>query len=124
MGEQVQESVDEVVAAARRLLAAVDAGQRERIVRAGQVTLDRATRWLHWPSGRVRLGRSAVGLAAELMQHPGETLPRATLLASIGWYADPAATRSLDTAVSRLRKRLPGRIIALDGYGYRWSPPR
>ncbi|MGH9468267.1 MAG: winged helix-turn-helix domain-containing protein [Terriglobales bacterium] len=69
----------------------------------------------------LQLPRTLFTLATLLCARPGTTVTRADLATALGYRAE-SYKRAADSAVCRLRRRLPGRIEAVNGYGYRWTP--
>lgn len=74
----------------------------------------------------MRLTHKAYSLLAFLCQHPGELVPRETLLRLVWGYGAEIRTRTLDVHVRRLRKNLGGYgniyLETVFGVGYRFQP--
>lgn len=74
----------------------------------------------------MKLTHKAYSLLAFLCQHPGELVPRETLLRLVWGYGAEIRTRTLDVHVRRLRKNLGayGNIYleTIFGVGYRFQP--
>lgn len=122
LGVYLDAPLAELIAAARRLVDLAAALPPPVPIVAGAVALDVATGELSWPGGSAVLAPTQAALAAALLRRPGGVVPREQLLRAMG-YRPGTRTRALDSAVSRLRRRLPGTITAEPGYGYRWLPP-
>jgi len=74
----------------------------------------------------MKLTYKAYSLLAFLVRHPGELVPRDTLLASVWGYTPEIRTRTLDVHIRRLRKSLghygTTYIETIFGVGYRFQP--
>ncbi len=69
--------------------------------------LDAPQRALHAPNGRaVLLTPRETSCVARLLRRPGTTVPRAELIAILGYDALPRSSRSFDMFVARLRQRI------------------
>jgi DNA-binding response OmpR family regulator len=71
-----------------------------------RLKIDFARRTVTLGGEPVKLTRKEYDLLAFLARHPGELVPRATLLRSVWGYGDKIRTRTLDAHVARLRSRL------------------
>jgi DNA-binding response OmpR family regulator len=76
----------------------------------------------------MKLTYKAFSLFAFLVQHPGELVPRETLLMLVWGYGQEIRTRTLDVHIRRLRKGLGAYgavyIETIFGVGYRFQPWR
>ena len=76
----------------------------------------------------LKLTHKAYSLLAFLVRHPGELVPRETLLMLVWGYSSDIRTRTLDVHVRRLRKSLGSYgttyIETIFGIGYRFQPSR
>jgi two-component system alkaline phosphatase synthesis response regulator PhoP len=74
----------------------------------------------------MKLTHKAYALLAFLVRHPGELVPRETLLLLVWGYSAEIRTRTLDVHVRRLRKNLGSYghtcIETIFGIGYRFQP--
>jgi DNA-binding response OmpR family regulator len=80
----------------------------------------------HLDGAPMKLTAKAFSLLAFLAQHPGQLVPRETLLMLVWGYGEEIRTRTLDVHVRRLRKSL-GKygtvyIETIFGVGYRFQP--
>jgi DNA-binding response OmpR family regulator len=80
----------------------------------------------HLDGAPMKLTAKAFSLLAFLARHPGQLVPRETLLMLIWGYGEEIRTRTLDVHVRRLRKSL-GKygtvyIETIFGVGYRFQP--
>jgi len=76
----------------------------------------------------MKLTHKAYSLLAFLCRHPGELIPRETLLSTVWGYGAEIRTRTLDVHVRRLRKNLGSYshvyVETIFGVGYRFQPYR
>jgi len=76
----------------------------------------------------MKLTHKAFALLAFLCRHPGELVPRETLLRTVWGYSAEIRTRTLDVHVRRLRKNLGSYshiyVETIFGVGYRFQPYR
>jgi len=82
----------------------------------------------HLDGAPMKLTAKAFSLLAFLVRHPGQLVPRETLLMLIWGYGEEIRTRTLDVHVRRLRKSL-GKygtvyIETIFGVGYRFQPSK
>ena len=80
----------------------------------------------HLDGAPMKLTAKAFSLLAFLARHPGQLVPRETLLMIVWGYGEDIRTRTLDVHVRRLRKSL-GKygtvyIETIFGVGYRFQP--
>jgi tetratricopeptide (TPR) repeat protein/DNA-binding winged helix-turn-helix (wHTH) protein len=67
-------------------------------------------------------------LLAYMARHPRADLPRAKLLTEVFGYAPTAASRTVDTIMARLRRKVearprkPDHLLTVHGVGYRFEP--
>jgi DNA-binding response OmpR family regulator len=77
---------------------------------------------------RMKLTYKAFALLAFLVRHPGQLIPRDTLLMLVWGYSADIRTRTLDVHIRRLRKSLGSYgnayIETVFGVGYRFQPCR
>ena len=77
---------------------------------------------------RMKLTYKAFALLAFLARHPGQLIPRDTLLMLVWGYGADIRTRTLDVHIRRLRKCLgnygTAYIETVFGVGYRFQPCR
>ena len=77
---------------------------------------------------RMKLTHKAFTLLAFLVRHPGQLIPRETLLMLVWGYSQDIRTRTLDVHIRRLRKNLGEYgnmyIETIFGVGYRFQPCR
>lgn len=102
--------------------------QQDGRIRFGDVVVDFAGYFLERDGTRHGLSRKEMDLLRYFLDHPGEVLERARLLDEV-WGADEfPTTRTIDTHVLKLRKKLeaspdqPQHIQTVHGVGYRFEP--
>jgi tetratricopeptide (TPR) repeat protein len=76
--------------------------------------------------GGAQLTQLECAVVRLLKEHAGQTVSRDRLLVEVWGYPKPVATRCVDTAVRRIRRKLesdtaaPRHLLTLPGEGYRW----
>ncbi|GAA3384427.1 response regulator transcription factor [Cryptosporangium minutisporangium] len=128
-------SMRELVARAHALLRRVDraaelAGigaepaESERIA-IDDVEISLAERRVRVAGDEVHLTRTEFDLLVFLASRPRTVLPRERLLAAIWGWTDGAASRTVDSHIKALRRKLGGdRIRTVHGVGYAWETAR
>lgn len=117
--------VGELIARIRLRLAEHPAPPRTIRIGAGVADLDR----FEFSVGRshAALTPTEATLLAELAKHPGAAVPRDDLLRNV-WGVGPAQSRTLDTHVARLRRKIepdpahPRHLVTVHGVGFRLDP--
>jgi DNA-binding response OmpR family regulator len=116
------------------LLARIEAlSRRARVatrapLRAGRVVVEWTRRIVRVDDAPVELTVKEFDLAAYVMQHPGELLPRARLLEAVWGVSVKVDTRTVDTHASRVRRKLGldgtsgWTLQSVYGVGYRLVP--
>jgi DNA-binding response OmpR family regulator len=122
----VRELMARVGALLRRQSAEPAEARASSPVRSREVTLDAGKRLSEVRGTPVELTRQEFDLLYHLVSHPGIVFPRAALLAKV-WGADTYVTdRTVDTVVSRLRRKIerdaqdPELILTAWGVGYKF----
>jgi two-component system OmpR family response regulator len=88
----------------------------------GRLQLDVVRRWVRAGDGAVALTEREFLLLRELMHHPGETVTKDDLLASVWGYGFDPGSNVVDVYVRRLRTKLgTDVIVTVRGEGYRIS---
>jgi two-component system response regulator RegX3 len=120
----------ELVARMRSVLrrgSAFDAPRHE-VLSAGPVRLDTGRREVTVDDRPVDLSRKEFDLLALLMSHPGQVVTREWCIDRLWWDQDLADTRTLDTHVKRLRRKIepnpshPRHLVTVRGVGFRFEP--
>ncbi|WP_265521873.1 response regulator transcription factor [Oerskovia flava] len=124
-------SMRELVARIKALLRRVDrAAQAATTVPAdpplsiGDVSIDRAQRRVHRAGEEVHLTPTEFELLVMLAGSPKTVLTRERLLAEVWDWADASGTRTVDSHIKALRRKLgPDLIRTVHGVGYAFEPP-
>ena len=96
-----------------------------RTVRAGALTLDSSQREASLDGENIRLQPREFEVLFLLAAHAGKTLTRDFLIEHTSGYGRPVPTRSLDTHIKNLRKKMGARgrmITTVPKLGYRLDP--
>lgn len=90
------------------------------VLTAGGVTLDLGTREVRLGDAVVSLGPTEFRLLEHLMRHPGQVLPRASILHAVWGYSREPVESTIDLYVHQLRLKLGRDIVqTVRGIGYR-----
>ena len=114
------------IAAVWRRYRREDAGAAS--VSFGAYTLRRAAREITFGGKTIGLTETEFDLAWLLFSNPGRLLTRDYLLEAVLGIAGDVHTRTMDTHISRLRRKLDlrpengCRLVSIYGYGYRLTP--
>lgn len=98
------------------------------VLNLGKYEIDQENRTLSFNGAPVELTQKEYEVAAYLFQHPSKLMSRSHLLDEIWGVQADVDTRTVDTHVSRLRRKLHiypengWEIISVYGYGYRIEP--
>ena len=115
-------ALDELVARVRVQLRG-GAHRHGEVIRTGGLTLDLGRLQADSGHGPVPLTRLEFMLLRELMEHPGESVPKGRLLASIWGYDFDPHSNVVDVCVRRLRTKLGFELIkTVRGEGYQLTP--
>ncbi|WP_418276252.1 response regulator transcription factor [Isoptericola jiangsuensis] len=91
---------------------------------AGDVTIDRAQRRVHRGGDEVHLTPTEFELLVMLASAPKTVQTREKLLAEVWDWADASGTRTVDSHIKALRRKLgPELIRTVHGVGYAFEPP-
>ncbi|PFG44003.1 DNA-binding response OmpR family regulator [Isoptericola jiangsuensis] len=91
---------------------------------AGDVTIDRAQRRVHRGGEEVHLTPTEFELLVMLASSPKTVQTRERLLAEVWDWADASGTRTVDSHIKALRRKLgPELIRTVHGVGYAFEPP-
>ncbi|WP_277209864.1 response regulator transcription factor [Isoptericola croceus] len=90
----------------------------------GDVTIDRAQRRVHRAGDEVHLTPTEFELLVMLASAPKTVQTREKLLAEVWDWADASGTRTVDSHIKALRRKLgPDLIRTVHGVGYAFEPP-
>jgi two-component system, OmpR family, response regulator RegX3 len=101
---------------------------REEIINVGPVHLDTGRREVTVGGHSVELSRKEFDLLALLMGHAGQVVTREWCIDRLWWDQDLSDTRTLDTHVKRLRRKIesdpanPRHLVTVRGVGFRFEP--
>lgn len=97
------------------------------VMRLGAMEIDRAARQVTVGGASVRLTPKELDLLVHLAERPGNVLDRDSLLAEVWGYSHAGYARTVDSHVTRIRKKLaaaglsPEPIATVHGVGYRFD---
>lgn len=110
----------ELFARVRAQLRAPDGQQDDTKVVTAELTIDKATREVHYKGELITLTRTEFDLLLFLASNLGRVFTRDELLDHVWGYNHFPTTRTVDTHVLQLRQKLPGlEIETLRGVGYK-----
>lgn len=115
----------ELLARVEALLRRARPAATESGFRFGDVAVDRASRTVHRDGEYVELTPKEFELLVTLYRHGGEAVSRQALLREVWGHRGVVATRTVDTHVAELRRKLepdpnhPRHIFTVRKYGYR-----
>jgi len=102
--------------------------QKQKLLRFGSLTIDALNREVTLFSEQIVLSTADFDLLWELATHAGQILNRDALLKTLRGVSYDGLDRSIDVAISRLRKKLhdsatePFRIKTIRNKGYLFAP--
>ncbi|NGZ75143.1 response regulator transcription factor [Saccharibacillus alkalitolerans] len=101
-------------------------GERSEEIRAGELTIGVREREVRIGEESVELTPKEFDLLLTLVKRPGQTFTRSELLDLVWGYQFAGDTRTVDTHIQRLRKKLGDggqRIATVFGIGYKFEKP-
>ncbi len=123
-------SMRELVARVHALLRRTDrafdlSGSSDTVVMLGEVKLDLGERRAHRGAEEVHLTRTEFDLLAYLAARPRTAVGREVLLAKLWGWGDDAGSRTVDSHIKALRRKLGSELIrTVHGVGYALEVPR
>ena len=94
-------------------------------VRVGDVQIDHRARRVSNHSGDIHLTRTEFDILSYLAARPRTAVSRETLLSQLWGWDDSASSRTVDSHVKALRRKLGGDLIrTVHGVGYALESPR
>jgi two-component system, OmpR family, response regulator RegX3 len=120
----------ELVARMRAVMrrGSASATPRDEVVQVGPIRLDTGRREVTVHGSAVDLSRKEFDLLALLMAHAGQVVTREWCIDRLWWDQDLSDTRTLDTHVKRLRRKIepdpahPRHLVTVRGVGFRFEP--
>lgn len=116
-------SYAELVARVRALLRRAAGRPARGVIRAGELTIDPATRAVRLSGAPVHLSAKEFALLHALAVDPTRVLSKPDLLRDVWGYLSMGATRTVDAHACRLRKKLAAGtrpyVVNVRGVGYR-----
>jgi DNA-binding response OmpR family regulator len=118
-------SMRELVARVRVLLRRVDRAADVQPLSVGEYRIDLQARRVHRGSEEIRLTRIEFDVLVFLAGRPRAAVPREALLEHVWGWAPDVESRTVDSHVKALRRKLgPGLIRTVHGVGYALEIPR
>jgi DNA-binding response OmpR family regulator len=118
----------ELVARVRVVLRRASGDPASEVIRAGEVTLDRARFEVNLPEETLSLTPTEFEILATLMSQPGRIFSRAQLLNAAHGVAFESYERAIDSHIRNLRRKLErgddktNYIVTVHGVGYKFEP--
>jgi DNA-binding response OmpR family regulator len=118
----------ELVARVRVVLRRASGDPASDVIRAGEVSLDRARYEVHLPEKTIPLTPTEFEILATLMSQPGRIFSRSQLLNAAHGVAFESYERAIDSHIRNLRRKLensdgrPDYIVTVHGVGYKFEP--
>jgi len=100
----------------------------DQVLHVGPIRLDTGRREVTVADTFVDLSRKEFDLLALLMSHAGQVVTREWCIDRLWWDQDLSDTRTLDTHVKRLRRKIevdpanPRHLVTVRGVGFRFEP--
>jgi DNA-binding response OmpR family regulator len=115
----------ELVARVRVLLRRVERAAGDQPLSVGDYRIDLTERRVHQGDQEIHLTRTEFDLLAFLAGRPRAAVPRETLLEHVWGWASEVETRTVDSHVKALRRKLGSELIrTVHGVGYALEIPR
>ena len=118
----------ELVARVRVVLRRVSGDPASNVIRAGEVSLDRARYEVNLSDQSIALTTTEFEILAALMSQPGRIFSRAQLLNAVHGMAFESYQRAIDSHIRNLRRKLEkgddkvNYIVTVHGVGYKFEP--
>lgn len=123
----VEELIARILALVRRV-----SGERQNILAAGELKLDRISREVTWQDETIDLTSREFNLIEYLMRSPGRVFTRTQILEHVWGYDFDPSTNVVDVCIQRIRKKIASihpnaeehsPIESVRGVGYRFRKP-
>jgi two-component system, OmpR family, alkaline phosphatase synthesis response regulator PhoP len=118
----------ELLARVEAVMRRAGTGEERRAERFGDVIVDRGSRTVTKGGDQVSLSRKEFDLLLTLLDRPNIVVSRLELTRAVWGYADSVITRTIDTHIAELRRKLednphePEHILTAPTIGYRLKP--
>ena len=105
-----------------------EVGPDDQVLSAGGVRLDLARHEASVDGALLELSRKEFDLLALLVSKAGQVVTREECIDTLWWGQDLADTRTLDTHVKRIRRKIehdpasPAHLVTVRGIGFRFDP--
>ncbi|GAA2991789.1 response regulator transcription factor [Streptosporangium longisporum] len=120
----MRELVARVHALLRRVERASQLAVDDTVIRVADVEIDTAERRVYVRGTEAQLTRTEFDLLCRMAERPGQVFERERLLTDIWGFSEAAATRTVDSHVRALRRKLgPGVVRTVHGVGYALVKP-
>lgn len=100
------------------------AGKLQETIQCGEIAIDLSSYTVRCSGQVLTLTRKEFELLVYLVQHKGMVLTRSSIIDSVWGYDYIGETRTVDTIVKQLRRKLPKScdyIRTIYGVGYKWE---
>ncbi|WP_405088934.1 response regulator transcription factor [Microbispora sp. NBC_01389] len=115
----MRELVARIHALLRRVERAGLLAQEETVIRIGEVEINTAERRVFVRGTEAQLTRTEFDLLRRLAERPGQVFERERLLSDIWGFSEAAATRTVDSHIRALRRKLGSEVVrTVHGVGY------
>ncbi|MEV6984980.1 response regulator transcription factor [Sphaerisporangium sp. NPDC051017] len=115
----MRELVARIHALLRRVERAAQLAHEDTVIRVGDVEINTAERRVFVRGAEAQLTRTEFDLLRRLAERPGHVFERERLLSDIWGFSEAAATRTVDSHVRALRRKLGSGIVrTVHGVGY------
>ncbi|MEV4888071.1 response regulator transcription factor [Nonomuraea sp. NPDC055795] len=115
----MRELVARIHALLRRVERAAQLAAEDTVIRVGEVEIDTAARRVFVGGQEAQLTRTEFDLLRRLAERPGQVFERDRLLSDVWGFSEAAATRTVDSHVRALRRKLgPDVVRTVHGVGY------
>ncbi|RRQ24949.1 response regulator transcription factor [Rhodococcus sp. Eu-32] len=118
-------SMRELVARVHALVRRANRNASATALSFGPIRIDHQARRVCHGSDEIHLTRTEFDILAFLSHRPGAAVTRETLLAELWGWGDSASSRTVDSHVKALRRKIGGDMIrTVHGVGYALDVPR
>ncbi|WP_223167039.1 response regulator transcription factor [Nonomuraea sp. SYSU D8015] len=115
----MRELVARIHALLRRVERAAQLAAEDTVIRVGEVEIDTAARRVFVRGAEAQLTRTEFDLLRRLAERPGQVFERDRLLSDVWGFSEAAATRTVDSHVRALRRKLGSDVVrTVHGVGY------